>query len=145
MAPVRYPSTAKSGKLSLLCESSLTLCLPLKELRGLNLRTSPITQLHAWNGRAREWPHKPVSVTQPKVPPPYCPHLGYKQALPHSTGKGSLNLHFKYSLFDLQYRCGIISSLHVHHDEWLTLRCYPSCEIAVILKINDCQRSNRFL
>ncbi|MFQ6661075.1 hypothetical protein Gotur_029362 [Gossypium turneri] len=47
-----YPSTARSGRCSLLCETSLTLYPPLQEPRRTSLRSCPLVQLSAWNGQA---------------------------------------------------------------------------------------------
>ena len=50
-ALTRYPSTARSGKLSLLCETSLTHCPPRQEPLDPSLRPSPLVHLFAWKGQ----------------------------------------------------------------------------------------------
>ncbi|KAB1213949.1 hypothetical protein CJ030_MR5G017212 [Morella rubra] len=52
--PARYPSTVESGRSSLLCETSLTLCPPLQEPQGPSFRLGRMVQLSTWNGRASE-------------------------------------------------------------------------------------------
>ncbi|GER46698.1 branched-chain amino acid transport protein [Striga asiatica] len=51
-APARYPPTVERGKLSLLCEASLTQCPPLYGPRSPSLRMDHAAQLPTWNGRA---------------------------------------------------------------------------------------------
>ncbi|WVZ02008.1 hypothetical protein V8G54_022814 [Vigna mungo] len=46
------PSTVKSRRLSLLCETSLTLCPPVQEPRNPSLRKDSIAQLLTWSGQA---------------------------------------------------------------------------------------------
>ncbi|KAJ6906799.1 hypothetical protein NC652_024260 [Populus alba x Populus x berolinensis] len=72
MAPACYPSTAKRGRWSLLCESSLTQCPSLQETGQPGLRL--VNMAHSWLGTGR-----PVrSHIKPNL---LCPHLSYKPTL----------------------------------------------------------------
>ena len=100
-ALTRYPSTARSGKLSLLCETSLTHCPPRQEPLDPSLRPSPLVHLFAWNGQVNnKSPTESDPLGWANVPSLLCPHLGYKLALQSSAICCLLLLHINvYEIF----------------------------------------------
>ncbi|KAJ6896240.1 hypothetical protein NC651_022460 [Populus alba x Populus x berolinensis] len=81
MAPACYPSTAKRGKWSLLCESSLTQSPSIQEPGQPGLRL--VSMAHSWLGTGRpvRIHIKPNLLCRNYVPSPSCPHLSYKPTL----------------------------------------------------------------